>query len=86
MREGILRVAVDLGPFLGDLAGEEEGLTEPVGGVFPGSSDTGDVRSRVPAIHPFVAIIGDEASDHTPAFARAARAWARQHEKMAAGL
>lgn len=92
-------------------------LTEPVGGVFPGSSDIGDVSSRVPAIHPFVAILGDEGSDHTPAFARAAasdrgrevmlaaaealactaadvltdsgfaaRAWARQHEKAAAGL
>ncbi|WP_030722639.1 amidohydrolase [Streptomyces sp. NRRL F-2580] len=47
-------------------------LTQPVGGVFLGSSDIGDVSSRVPAIHPFVAILGDEASDHTPAFARAA--------------
>ncbi|OKK22279.1 amidohydrolase [Streptomyces sp. CB00455] len=47
-------------------------LTEPVGGVFLGSSDIGDVSVRVPAIHPFVAILGDGASDHTPAFARAA--------------
>ncbi|WP_078628356.1 amidohydrolase [Streptomyces sp. NRRL F-2664] len=48
-------------------------LTEPLGGVFPGSSDIGDVSIRVPAIHPFVAITGDdETSDHTPAFARAA--------------
>ncbi|KPH97060.1 amidohydrolase [Actinobacteria bacterium OV450] len=47
-------------------------LTQPVGGVFLGSSDIGDVSGRVPSIHPFVAILGDEASDHTPAFARAA--------------
>ncbi|MFE9462790.1 amidohydrolase [Streptomyces virginiae] len=47
-------------------------LTQPVGGVFLGSSDIGDVSSRVPAIHPFVAILGQDASDHTPAFARAA--------------
>ncbi|MFE5808404.1 hypothetical protein [Streptomyces sp. NPDC056491] len=47
-------------------------LTQPVGGVFLGSSDLGDVSGRVPAIHPFVAILGDDASDHTPAFARAA--------------
>ncbi|MET9463852.1 amidohydrolase [Streptomyces sp. NPDC006544] len=92
-------------------------LSQPAGGVYLGSSDIGDVSSRVPAIHPFVAILGDDASDHTPAFARAAasergravmlaaaealactgadvltdaalasRAWARQHEKTAAGL
>ncbi|MFE6834001.1 hypothetical protein ACFVFI_04030 [Streptomyces sp. NPDC057705] len=46
-------------------------LTQSVGGVFLGSSDIRDVGSRVPAIHPFVAILGDETSDHTPAFARA---------------
>ncbi|MGW3324757.1 hypothetical protein [Streptomyces virginiae] len=40
--------------------------------MFLGSSDIGDVSSRIPTIHPFVAILGDEASDHTPAFARAA--------------
>ncbi|MFJ9596928.1 amidohydrolase [Streptomyces virginiae] len=54
------------------IAGSDIRLTEPVPGVFPGSSDIGDVSSRVPAIHPFVAILGDGASDHTPAFARAA--------------
>ncbi|MEW2584935.1 amidohydrolase [Streptomyces virginiae] len=54
------------------IAGSGIRLTEPVPGVFPGSSDIGDVSSRVPAIHPFVAILGDGASDHTPAFARAA--------------
>ncbi|WP_030302040.1 amidohydrolase [Streptomyces katrae] len=47
-------------------------LTQPAGGVFLGSSDIGDVSRRVPSIHPFVAILGGEESDHTPAFARAA--------------
>lgn len=47
-------------------------LTQPVGGVYLGSSDIGDVSGRVPAIHPFVAILGDTESDHTPAFAQAA--------------
>ncbi|MFJ7955831.1 amidohydrolase [Streptomyces sp. NPDC096319] len=47
-------------------------LTQPAGGVFLGSSDIGDVSNRVPAIHPFVAILDDDASDHTPAFAHAA--------------
>lgn len=47
-------------------------LGEPVGGVFLGSSDIGDVSVRVPAIHPFVAVVDGETSDHTPAFARAA--------------
>lgn len=47
-------------------------LTQPAGGVYLGSSDIGDVSSRVPAIHPFIAILDDEASDHTPAFGRAA--------------
>ncbi|WCD83741.1 hypothetical protein KPP03845_100060 [Streptomyces xanthophaeus] len=47
-------------------------LTQPVAGVLLGSSDISDVSSRVPAIHPFVAILGGGASDHTPAFARAA--------------
>lgn len=47
-------------------------LGQPRDGVFLGSSDIGDVSLRVPAIHPFVAILGDDASDHTPAFARAA--------------
>lgn len=47
-------------------------LTEPEPGVYLGSSDIGNVSARVPAIHPFVAIIGPDASDHTPAFAEAA--------------
>ncbi|GAA2493579.1 amidohydrolase [Streptomyces gobitricini] len=48
------------------------GLSEPVPGVYLGSSDIGNVSTRVPAIHPFVAIMGPEASDHTPEFAEAA--------------
>ncbi|PJN18308.1 hypothetical protein CG724_11750 [Streptomyces sp. CB02120-2] len=92
-------------------------LAQPADGVFLGSSDIGDVSSRAPAIHPIVAILGDDTSDHTLVFARAvasergrevilavagalactavdvlsdtdiaARAWARQQEKAAAGL
>ncbi|MFH9468912.1 amidohydrolase [Streptomyces clavifer] len=47
-------------------------LKEPTPGVFPGSSDIGDVSAAVPSIHPFVAILGPEQSDHTPEFADAA--------------
>ncbi|MFF3214222.1 peptidase dimerization domain-containing protein [Streptomyces sp. NPDC002886] len=47
-------------------------LAQPDGGVFLGSSDIGNVSERAPAIHPFVAILSSEFSDHTPAFARAA--------------
>ncbi|MET9505807.1 amidohydrolase [Streptomyces sp. NPDC006622] len=45
-------------------------LTPPVPGVHLGSSDIGNVSARVPAIHPFVAIM-DDGSDHTPEFAAA---------------
>ncbi|MGI5484319.1 amidohydrolase [Streptomyces lavendofoliae] len=48
------------------------GLSEPVPGVYLGSSDIGNVSTRVPSIHPFVAIMGADASDHTPEFAEAA--------------
>ncbi|MEV0981661.1 amidohydrolase [Streptomyces sp. NPDC049915] len=47
-------------------------LTPPVPGVQLGSSDIGNVSTRVPAIHPFVAIMDADGSDHTPEFARAA--------------
>ncbi|MGX1128176.1 amidohydrolase [Streptomyces glaucescens] len=47
-------------------------LTPPVPGIHLGSSDIGNVSSRVPAIHPFVAIMDSDGSDHTPEFARAA--------------
>ncbi|AYG84871.1 p-aminobenzoyl-glutamate hydrolase subunit B [Streptomyces hundungensis] len=46
-------------------------LTRPTPGVYLGSSDIGNVSTRVPAIHPFVAIM-DDGSDHTPEFASAA--------------
>ncbi|MER6715422.1 amidohydrolase [Streptomyces sp. NPDC000877] len=47
-------------------------LSPPAPGVFLGSSDIGNVSTRVPAIHPFVAIMGEDGSDHTPEFAAAA--------------
>ncbi|MEU0335128.1 amidohydrolase [Streptomyces sp. NPDC006193] len=47
-------------------------LTPPAPGVYLGSSDIGNVSGRVPAIHPFVAIMGADGSDHTPRFAAAA--------------
>ncbi|MEU6388037.1 amidohydrolase [Streptomyces sp. NPDC046939] len=47
-------------------------LSQPTPGVYLGSSDIGNVSTRVPAIHPFVAIMGSEYADHTPEFARAA--------------
>ncbi|MHC3472221.1 amidohydrolase [Streptomyces sp. 7R007] len=47
-------------------------LTPPVPGVYLGSSDIGNVSARVPAIHPFVAIMDEDGSDHTPEFAVAA--------------
>lgn len=47
-------------------------LTAPTPGVYLGSSDIGNVSGRVPAIHPFVAIMGADGSDHTPEFAEAA--------------
>ncbi|MET9547119.1 amidohydrolase [Streptomyces sp. NPDC006627] len=58
-------------------------LSEPEAGVYLGSSDIGNVSTRVPAIHPFVAIMGSDGSDHTPEFARAA-AGARGREVMLA--
>lgn len=47
-------------------------LTPPAPGVYLGSSDIGNVSSRVPAIHPFVAVMDAGGSDHTPEFAEAA--------------
>ncbi|MEV6182416.1 amidohydrolase [Streptomyces sp. NPDC052015] len=47
-------------------------LTPPAPGVYLGSSDIGNVSGRVPAIHPFVAIMREDGSDHTPEFATAA--------------
>ncbi|WP_030665465.1 amidohydrolase [Streptomyces cellulosae] len=47
-------------------------LTPPAPGVYLGSSDIGNVSGRVPAIHPFVAIMDPDGSDHTPEFTAAA--------------
>ncbi|WP_364703856.1 amidohydrolase [Streptomyces ossamyceticus] len=46
-------------------------LGPPADGVYLGSSDIGNVSARVPAIHPFVAIMDEDGSDHTPEFAEA---------------
>ncbi|MDQ0584291.1 amidohydrolase [Streptomyces rishiriensis] len=65
----------DSGPlsdrFAEHLSGAGIELTPPAPGVHLGSSDIGNVSTRVPAIHPFVAIM-DGGSDHTPEFAAAA--------------
>lgn len=58
--------------FAGHLARTGITLTEPTPGVYLGSSDIGDVSTRVPALHPFVAIADSSGSDHTPEFALAA--------------
>lgn len=47
-------------------------LSEPTAGVYLGSSDFGNVSTRVPGIHPWIAIMGSDGSDHTPEFAEAA--------------
>ncbi|MFG2721517.1 amidohydrolase [Streptomyces sp. NPDC048416] len=57
--------------FAGHLSRAGIELTPPEPGVYLGSSDIGNVSTRVPAIHPFVAIM-DDGSDHTPEFAAAA--------------
>jgi amidohydrolase len=58
--------------FAGHLAHAGITLTPPAAGVYLGSSDIGNVSARVPAIHPFVAIMDADGSDHTPEFAEAA--------------
>ncbi|MFF7731517.1 amidohydrolase [Streptomyces sp. NPDC007984] len=58
--------------FAAHLARDGIALSPPAPGVFLGSSDIGNVSTRVPAIHPFVAIMGEHGSDHTPEFAEAA--------------
>ncbi|MFF3736980.1 amidohydrolase [Streptomyces sp. NPDC002566] len=60
------------GRFAGHLARAGITLTPPAPGVYLGSSDIGNVSGRVPAIHPFVAIMNEDGSDHTPQFAEAA--------------
>ncbi|WP_214317621.1 amidohydrolase [Nonomuraea sediminis] len=46
--------------------------TEPLPGVYLGSSDIGNVSTKVPTIHPFLQILPPDQSDHTPAFTAAA--------------
>ncbi|MGW2464380.1 amidohydrolase [Streptomyces sp. NPDC001761] len=58
--------------FAGHLDRAGIALTAPTPGVYLGSSDIGNVSGRVPAIHPFVAIMSADGSDHTPEFAEAA--------------
>ncbi|MFH9736719.1 amidohydrolase [Streptomyces roseolus] len=69
--------------FAGHLGRAGIPLTEPEAGVYLGSSDIGNVSTRVPAIHPFVAVMGPEGSDHTTEFAEAA-AGPRAREVMVA--
>ncbi|MEU4038363.1 amidohydrolase [Streptomyces collinus] len=58
--------------FAGHLTRAGINLRPPTPGVYLGSSDIGNVSARVPSIHPFVAIMGSDGSDHTPEFAAAA--------------
>jgi amidohydrolase len=58
--------------FDGHIAQHGITMTPPEPGVFLGSSDIGNVSVSVPAIHPFVAIMDSDGSDHTPEFAAAA--------------
>jgi amidohydrolase len=60
------------GRFATHLAAEGITLTEPAPGVYLGSSDIGNVSTVAPAIHPFVAIVDPDQTDHTPEFAAAA--------------
>jgi len=60
------------GRFATHLAKAGVTATDPDPGVFLGSSDIGNVSTRLPAIHPFVAIVDEDTSDHTPEFAVAA--------------
>lgn len=69
--------------FAAHLARAGIALSPPAPGVYLGSSDIGNVSARVPAIHPFVAITGEDGSDHTPEFA-AASASPRAREVLVA--
>jgi amidohydrolase len=60
------------GRFAGHLERAGISMSEPDAGVYLGSSDIGNVSVRLPAIHPFVAIMDSDASDHTVEFAEAA--------------
>ncbi|MER6474309.1 amidohydrolase [Streptomyces collinus] len=58
--------------FAGHLTRAGINLSPPSPGVYLGSSDIGNVSARVPSIHPFVAIMDADGTDHTPEFAAAA--------------
>ncbi|MEU6097950.1 amidohydrolase [Streptomyces sp. NPDC047079] len=58
--------------FAEHLSGKGIALTPPAPGVYLGSSDVGNVSDRLPTIHPFVAIMEEDGSDHTAEFAEAA--------------
>ncbi|MFI1519978.1 amidohydrolase [Kitasatospora cineracea] len=58
--------------FAAHLARTGIALAPPRPGVLLGSSDIGNVSARVPAVHPFVAVMDESGSDHTPEFAAAA--------------
>ncbi|MFC8276030.1 amidohydrolase [Streptomyces sp. NPDC057271] len=60
------------GLFAGHLDRAGIRLSQPAPGVYLGSSDFGNVSTRVPGIHPWIAIMGADGSDHTPEFAEAA--------------
>ncbi|MBU3867026.1 hypothetical protein KN815_24080 [Streptomyces sp. 4503] len=68
----------DVEPLAGLAVGapaEEDGggkIAEVEPGVFLGSSDIGNVSTRVPTIHPFLRILPPDHCDHTPQFALAA--------------
>ncbi|MER7957352.1 amidohydrolase [Streptomyces sp. NPDC096030] len=60
------------GLFAGHLDRAGIRLSEPAPGVYLGSSDFGNVSTRVPGIHPWIAVLGADGSTHTPEFAEAA--------------
>ncbi|MFD0146531.1 MULTISPECIES: amidohydrolase [unclassified Streptomyces] len=60
------------GLFAGHLDRAGIRLSEPAPGVYLGSSDFGNVSTRVPGIHPWIAVLGADGSAHTPEFAEAA--------------
>ncbi|MEV6057419.1 hypothetical protein [Streptomyces sp. NPDC052107] len=52
--------------------------------MYLGSSDIGNVSTKVPAIHPVAAILDSGALDHTPEFAAAAAGPRGRHTMLAA--
>ncbi|MFF9912615.1 amidohydrolase [Streptomyces sp. NPDC013457] len=60
------------GLFAGHLDRAGIRLSEPAPGVYLGSSDFGNVSTRVPGIHPWIAVMDADGSRHSPEFAEAA--------------